>query len=100
MNRSFAGQKVMLTLVAICVVSALAVISVTAASGSGTATHGPTANAAPSAKKEVKIKMAALYLAKFKGGAYGEAWLASFKVLKQRFGIDVHLVENLPYTTQ
>jgi simple sugar transport system substrate-binding protein len=46
------------------------------------------------------LKVAAIYLAKFNADAYGKIYLNAFKLMKQQYGVDVHLVENVPYTTQ
>jgi basic membrane lipoprotein Med (substrate-binding protein (PBP1-ABC) superfamily) len=93
MRRLIARRNSTAALLAVCAAVALAGVSVVAAYGSS---GGSTARAA----NPPKIKMAALYLAKFAGDAYGQAFLNSFKVLKKKYGIDVHLVENVPYTTQ
>jgi basic membrane protein A len=50
--------------------------------------------------KQKTLKATAFYVAKFSGDQYGKAFLTAFDVLKKKFGVNVQLVENVPYSAQ
>jgi simple sugar transport system substrate-binding protein len=78
--------------------------AVLAACGSSTTTSSPsggnatTGTATTQPKKDLKV--AAFYVAKFAGDAYGQAFLQAYKQIEAKYGVNIKLVENVPYTAQ
>jgi basic membrane lipoprotein Med (substrate-binding protein (PBP1-ABC) superfamily) len=72
-----------------------------APSTSSSSTTGASGTSTTVNKEDFKdLKVAAIYLAKFGADPYGKAYRDAFDELKAQMGIDVRLVEDVPFTSQ
>ncbi len=83
-----------------CIFAALALAACGSSGSSGSGSTSASGSSTTPKKLKVPVKMAAIYLAKFNSEEYGRAYLNSFETLKQKYGIDVKLVEDVPYNAQ